>query len=171
MKDVDAAKRARLLLAIFLLASALGLGGFHALLFQHDNAAPVVDLAGYRTEAAGFRYRMEKCRSNGRKLAAIGWIVREGRDQSRRTVRVVLVEDEGGRARALKTTLVDREDVSRDLNRQLGDVIRYRNAGFTASLDVTAADPPLRPGTLHVAYDDGDRKVLLPIPCRMERPR
>lgn len=167
MRDIDQAKRVRLLLAIFLPACALVLGGFYALMFQRDNAAPVVDLADYRTGgAAGFHYRMEECWSNDKKLAATGWIVREGRDKSRRSVRVILVDDEDGQARALKTTLLDREDVSRDLNQTLGDALRYRNAGFTASLDIAAADPPIRPGTLYIAYDDGDGKALLPIPCR-----
>src|SRR3546814_11215489 len=75
---------------------------------------------------------MEECWSNDKKLAAAGWVVREGRDKSRRSVRVVLVDDEDGQARARKTTLLDREDVSRDLNKKLGDPLRYRNAGFTA---------------------------------------
>src|SRR3546814_18063529 len=88
---------------------------------------------------------MEEGWSNDKRLAAAGWVVREGRDKSRRSVRVVLVDDEDGQARALKTTLLDREDVSRDLNKKLGDAPRYRNAGFTASLDVAAADPPIRP--------------------------
>src|SRR3546814_2448206 len=45
MRDIDQAKRVRLLLAIFLPACLLVLGGFYALMFQRDNAAPVVDLA------------------------------------------------------------------------------------------------------------------------------
>src|SRR3546814_18999618 len=107
---------------------------------------------------------MEECWSNDKKLAAAGWVVREGRDKSRRSVRVVLVDDEDGQARALKTTLLDREDVSRDLNKKLGDALRYRNAGFTASLDVAAAAPPIRPETLSLAYDAGYGKALRPIP-------
>src|SRR3546814_6718026 len=114
---------------------------------------------------------MEECWSNDKKLAAAGWVVREGRDKSRRSVRVVLVDDEDGQARALKTTLLDREDVSRDLNKKLRDALRYRNAGFTASLHVAASEPPIRPGTLYITYDARDGKALLPIPCREGQPR
>src|SRR3546814_16110581 len=105
---------------------------------------------------------MEECWSNDKKLAAAGWVVREGRDKSRRSVRVVLVDDEDGQARALKTTLLDREDVSRDLNKTLGNAHRSRNAGFTESLDVAAADPPIRPGTTYTPYVDCDRKAPIP---------
>src|SRR3546814_10534105 len=37
MRDIDQAKRVRLLLAIFLPACLLVLGGFYALMFQRDN--------------------------------------------------------------------------------------------------------------------------------------
>src|SRR3546814_7050650 len=67
MRDIDQAKRVRLLLAIFLPACLLVLGGFYALMFQRDNAAPVVDLADYRTRGTvGFQYRMEECWSHDR---------------------------------------------------------------------------------------------------------
>ncbi|WP_027081185.1 hypothetical protein [Luteimonas mephitis] len=172
MNQADRAKRARLLVDILLPTCALVLGAFYALMFQRDNAAPTVDISGFQAgDAKGFRYRMEECWSNGKKLAAIGWVAREGRDRSRRSVRVVLVEDEGGQARALKTTLLDREDISEHLNRQLGDKLRYYGVGFTASLDVAAADPAIRPGALHIAYDEAGTRVLLPIPCRVGAPQ
>lgn len=172
VNNTDQAKRARVLVNIFLPACVLVLAAFYLLIFRRDNAAPVVDLAGFSNGShAGFQYRMEKCWSNGKKLAAAGWVVREGHGNARRTVRVVLVDDQSGQARALKTTQFDRQDVSKQINQQLGDAVRYRNAGFAASLNLAAAEPPVRPGALYVAYDDAGRKVLLPIPCRVGQRR
>src|SRR3546814_12188061 len=73
MRDIDQAKRVRLLLAIFLPACLLVLGGFYALMFQRDNAAPVVDFADYRTRGTvGFQYRMEECWSNRSEERRVG---------------------------------------------------------------------------------------------------
>ncbi|HVI59656.1 MAG TPA: hypothetical protein VM619_12410 [Luteimonas sp.] len=171
MTGTDPDKRLRLLVNLLLPACALVLAAFYFSMFRRDNAAPVVDLAGYRVgDAAGFRYGMERCWWNERKIGATGWIVRERRGMSQRSVRVVLV-DRDGRAHALKTTLLDRADVSKRLNEQLGNAVRYRNAGFTASLNLTAAGMVGRPGSLSIAYDDGEARILLPIPCRPEQLR
>ncbi len=172
MDDADEMKGPRLLVNLFLPACALLLAAFYLLMFRRDNAAPVVDLAGYRAgNDAGFQYWMDECRSNGRKVAAAGWVVREGHGASVRTVRLVLVDAGDGRARALKTTQLDRIDVSEEINRRTGGAVRYRNAGFVASLNLAAADPPVGPGTLQIAYDDGDARVLLPLRCRVEASR
>src|SRR3546814_19661601 len=95
MRDIDQAKWVRLLLAIFLPACLIVLGEFYALMFQRDNAAPVVDFADYRTRGTvGFQYRLEECWSNDKKLAASGRVLRERRDTCGRWVLVVLWGDD-----------------------------------------------------------------------------
>lgn len=171
MNDLDQGKRARLLVNVFLPACAFVLVAFYALLFQRDNAASVVDPDGFSADGGDFLYEMEGCWSNDKKLAASGWIVRKGHGVARRTVKVVVVEDGSGQVRAMKTSQIDREDVSKDVNGRLGDAVRYRNAGFTASLNRRAAEPPIGPGALYIAFDDGGKKVMLPIPCRVGQPQ
>ena len=170
MGDIERTGRVRIFIGILLPACALALAAFYALLFQRDNAAPVVNLTGFNIDGRDILYQMDKCWSNDKKLVVSGWVVRKGHGAARRSVRVVVVDD-SGQPRAMKTTQIDREDVSGQVNHRLGDKIRYRNAGFSASLNLAAADPPIRPGALHITYDDGDRKVLLPIPCRAGHPR
>src|SRR3546814_19701103 len=110
-------------------------------MFQRDNAAPVVDLADYRTRGTlGFQYRLEECWSNDKKLAAAGWVLRAGRDKSRRSVRVVLVADDDGQASALQTTLLHRTDVLRALNKQSTHTDINTNPGLNHSLIVPSAN-------------------------------
>src|SRR3546814_19705418 len=95
----------------------------------------------------------------------ICWLVREGRGTSRRTVRVIVL-DAAGAPHALKTTLTQRDDVNDLLANTLADGIKYRNAGFTASLNLATAKVDLDRKRLHLAYDDGSERMLIPVACR-----
>lgn len=153
---------------IGLLLSAMLLTAFYCFLHLRDNALPAFDLSGFRLAAGdGFRYRIEKCRSNEKKLVAKGWLVREGHGANRRRVLLVAV-DEAGLAHAVKTTLQQRDDLAQLLERTLGDRINYGNAGFAASLNLNIARLDLPRTRLFLAYDDGDVRVLLPVTCRID---
>lgn len=171
MSDTARTRLVRNLVGALLPICAFALAAFYALLFQRDNAAPVVDPAGFSNDDDGFLHHMDGCWSNDKKLAASGWIVRKGHGAARRSVKVVVVEDGSGQVRAMKTSQIDREDVSKEVNRRRGDAIRYRNAGFSASLNRRVAEPQIGPGALYIAFDDGEKKVMLPIPCRLSQPQ
>src|SRR3546814_15497535 len=65
---------------------------FYFFLFLRDNSAPAVDLTTFeQSPKHGFRYQVERCWLNDKKIAVSGWLVREGRGTSRRTVRVLLL--------------------------------------------------------------------------------
>jgi hypothetical protein len=68
----------------------------------------------------------------------------------RRSVRVVAIDASSGEARAL------------------GGTDHYVQPGFAASLNLAAADQSLHGRALHVAYDDGRVKALIPLECRIE---
>lgn len=164
-------KTVRSLARIGLLGSALGVTAFYLVLFWRDNAAPPVSLAGFRIgDGYGFQYHMDRCRWNDKKVAVTGWIARQGHGADRRSVRVLVVDHADGSAYALKTSLQQRDDVRKLLNRRLGDRIDYRYAGFTASLSLQTAGKDFQQGQLYVAYEDADLRVLLPLPCRAQRP-
>lgn len=162
----------RALTRVGLLASALALAAFYFALFLRDNAAPAVDLTGFRTaDADEFQYEMDSCQSNDKKLAVSGWVVRIGHGADVHNVRVVIVDRRSGRAYALKTSLQQSNALRDRLKQRLGDRIVYRNAGFTASLRRETADRPIRHGQLYLAYSDAELSVLLPLPCRVEGSR
>lgn len=167
----DPAKRVRFFTSLFLSVCALLLAAFYLILFRRDNAASVVDLIGFRIgNDEGFQYQLDRCWSNGRKAAASGWVVRKGHGTTRRIVRVVILDHDGNRAYAMKTSMQGRDDVAELLRRRLADGIEYRSAGFTASLNLKTANRHIGNGQLYIAYDDGDARVLLPIPCNVEWP-
>lgn len=152
-----------------LFASALALAAFYLVLFLRDNAAPVVDLMGFRiADADEFQYEMDRCQSNGKKVAVTGWIARIGHGADVHNVRVVIVDRPSGRAYALKTSLQQSDELKERLNRRLGDRIVYRNAGFTASLRLETANRVIRQGRLYITYEDDEVSVLLPLPCKVE---
>lgn len=152
-----------------LITPGLILGGviilaFYSLLFLRDNSAPVVDLSDFQGSSRGFHYQVEHCWINDKKMAVQGWLVRERRGTSRRNLRVI-VFDVAGNPHAIKTTLVQRNDVSELLSNRLGDGVDYRNAGFVASLNRTVADVELDHERMYLAYDDDKQRVLLPASC------
>lgn len=144
---------------------------FYFFLFLRDNSAPAVDLTTFeQSSKQGFRYQVERCWLNDKKIAVSGWLVREGRGTTRRTVRVIVL-DAAGAPHALKTTLTQRDDVNDLLANTLADGIRYRNAGFTASLNLATAKVNLDRKRLHLAYDDGNERMLIPVACPEEQSR
>lgn len=157
------------LAAIGLLLAALAAVLFHGFLFRRDNAAPVVDVSGYAVGVpADVAYAIDGCWVTPRKVAVRGWIARKGAAMGRRSVRVVAIDAASGEARALRTVLQARSDIAEMLVHRLGGTDAYVLPGFVASLNLAATDQSLRGRTLHVAYEDGGVKVLIPLECRIE---
>lgn len=144
---------------------------FYFSLFLRDNSAPTADLTNFEQGPGyGFRYQVERCWLNDKKIAVSGWLVREGYGTSRRTVRVIVL-DAAGVPHALKTTLTQRDDVNDLLANTLVGGIKYRNIGFTASLNLAAANVELDRRRLYLAYDDGNKRTLIPVECPGEQSR
>lgn len=157
------------LTALGLLLAALAAALFHWFLFRRDNAAPVVDVSGYAIGApADVAYAIDGCWVTLRKIAVRGWIARKGAAMGRRSVRVVAIDAASEEARALRTVLQARSDIEEMLAHRLGGTDHYVQPGFAASLNLAAADQSLRGRALHVAYDDGRVKALIPLECRIE---
>jgi len=157
---------------IFLLVCAVVAGGFYFLLFRQHNAASLVDLAPYGPGTAdGLQYRVDKCWATKKKVAITGWVVRPGKQTGRRRVRIVMLDRADGRAHALSTSLVQRNDVDALLSGQGSKHVDYRLPGFAASLNLTFAAKTVHDGQLYLLYDDDEGRGLVPLPCDVRWPK
>jgi hypothetical protein len=145
-----------------LLASAVLIGAYYAVLYFRLNAAPA--FAGPFAPAGGeFATHVDTCRSTRSKVSITGWAARRGLQRGSHDTRVVFRETASGRLVAMRTDLVRRPDVTAALNARFGDTLDYDTSGFAASLNLAAAG--LGPGTALLAFDNGGTYSLLPLPC------
>ncbi|MET0717516.1 MAG: hypothetical protein ABWY34_03830 [Pseudoxanthomonas sp.] len=172
MKPKDSStleRRLSLLAPLVLVGIAILLACFYAILYRHDNIAPEVDLSRFSSgPQPGFEYGTDKCRVMKSKLAVSGWLLRKGKGTHRRSTRVVLVEA-GGRAYSLDTALRERPGLA-GLAGESGTNAQPLYAGFSASLDPSIVNRPIRDGRMYVIYDDASIRVMLPLQCRVRWP-
>lgn len=158
------------LVPLVLVASVIALGCFYTLLYFHDNRAPEIDLSGFAIgPQAGFDYGMDKCRTIENKLAVSGWLVRTGKEPHRRSTQVVLLDHAARRGYLLETRLRERAG-----GPSSGQVAKVQSdplfSGFSASLNPSVAGRRIQDGQMYIAYDDGTRRVLLPLSCYVRWP-
>ncbi len=138
---------------------------YYAILFVKDNAAPTISEKTLSRGLDGqFHFKIEECIVRKHKLALRGWIVRRGQVSQKKTVRAFVL-DQAGRARAIKTTLRQRDDLDALFAKQLHDDTRYRHAGFVASVRLGVTGISAARNRFYLEYIDEDVSALLPFSC------
>ena len=152
-------------LNVLLIAAALFLACFYALLFKGFNRAPLFEGPVGGAQSA-LQSKIESCKfSAHRRILISGWVARPGQRRGKHTTTVVIRDAADGRLYAMETDLPPRRDVSDKLNKLFGDRIDYTTSGFAASLNLQKAGHRIRQGRLYIAYDEGDSYTLIPTTC------
>lgn len=155
------------LLDVLLIAAALFLACFYVLVFRSFNQAPPFEgPVGRYLPLQAFQSKIESCKFSAyRRILISGWVARPGQRRGKHSTTVVIRDAADGRLFAMETDLPPRRDVSRKLNKLLGDSVDYTTSGFSASLNLRKAGHLIREGRLYIAYDEGKSYTLIPTTC------
>jgi hypothetical protein len=151
-------------------ACALVFGVFYLLLFQRDNAAPAVDLAGIPMAQPGvFFHATTFCRMTPDRVVVRGWAVRKGHGWPLTHNRVVM-RLASGRAVALDTAMLESRKLADAIHVLTGDTRIYYAPGFAASLNLHSAGLDARGAQLFLDWREPSVRALLPLDCPKAAP-
>lgn len=158
------------LLDVVLIGAGLAFAGFYFLLFTHLNAAPVFQGPTVIGSLHQYQYAMDSCHTSSSNISISGWLAKPGLGWEKHATTALIRDESDGRMFVMKTDLPDREDVTKFLNKVLGDKVRYWNAGFAASLNLRASGRRIRKGRIYIAYDEDKSYTLVAMPCIFSYP-